>query len=106
MESGKQIYFKATLNDTIYSLKDMEGRYSLSPAYVFDLGKYAAIPDARLKVSKSFFAPKVFQPFKQMQKIELLGVTNKYIIYIDDDNNTYFYNYKRGKMFKYMLDAT
>ncbi|MEG1290357.1 MAG: 6-bladed beta-propeller [Bacteroidales bacterium] len=105
VEKGKELFYKTTLNDTIYSLQERSGKYHLTPAYVFDLGKYAAIEDARLQTSKSFFASKPLDPFKQMQKIGLLGITDKFIIYTDDNKNAYFYNITNGKMDKYKLDA-
>lgn len=105
VRNGKNVLFKSTFNDTIYRLEQQEGRYTLQPQYILQLGQYAAIQDARVKTFKSFYQPKLFKPFEIMQKIELLGESGKYVFYSTTDRNEpcYFYDKKSNTVSKWRL---
>lgn len=105
VRNGENVLFKCTLNDTIYLIERNKGKYTLQPQYVFQLGKYAAIPDARLQSQKAFYNPHPFNAFKIMQKIELLGETGRYLFYSDAEREEpcYFYDKKTNTVHKWRL---
>lgn len=103
VRTGKETRFKCTLNDTIYNVEGKNGKYGLIPRYVFELGPYAAIPDAREQVQKSFLSAKVFSPFAVMAQIELRGESDRYIFYSAKSEPVYFYDKKAGGVHKWQL---
>lgn len=96
--------YKNVLNDTVYTVRHTDGRYTTAPSYIFHLGKHKAIPDARVQVSKSFMAPKVFNPFQEMAKIELLGESRKFLLFKANGESAYFYNKKDNLLHKWVFD--
>lgn len=95
------VNFKYTFNDTIYRLVDIKGKLHAQPAYVFALGSAAAIENAREEVIKTMMQPKMFDPFKTMAKIELLGESSKYLFFKINGERGYFYNKYSGELCKY-----
>ncbi len=103
IQRGKEVLFKSTLNDTIYKLKRTEGKYIIIPQYIFNLGKYAAINDARVQTYKGFFSSKPFKAFNIMAQIELLGDSDRYIFYKVKDEPYYFYDKKKNQVNKWQI---
>lgn len=99
VRNGKETRFKCTFNDTIYSVEGKKGKYGLIPQYVFELGPYAALADARERIQKS----KVFNPFAEMAQIELRGESDRYIFYSARSEPVYFYDKKAGVVHKWQL---
>lgn len=103
VRAGKEIRFKCTLNDTVYNVAGKDGKYAITPRYVFALGPKAAIYDARVRIQKSLFAPKVSNPFNEMELIELRGESIRYLFYIAQSQPVYFYDKKDGVVHKWQL---
>lgn len=105
VRNGENVLFKCTLNDTIYRLEQKQGKHALHPQYILQLGKYAAVPDARLQTYKKTYNPQPYNVFEFMQKIELLGETDRYLFYSDVDREEpcYFYDKKTNTVHKWRL---
>lgn len=102
-QKGKEQLFKCTFNDTLYSITEKEGKYTILPKYIFDLGPYAAIGDARAQTYKSFRSPQAFDPFKTMARIELLGESKQYVFYSANDEPAYFFDKDNGMVNKWLF---
>lgn len=102
-QNGAELRYKDVFNDTIYTVENKGGKYAISPKYIFDLGKYKAVVDAREKVSKSFFSAKVYAPFSEMAKIELLGENDKFLFFLANDQRQYFFDKAENKLHKWNL---
>lgn len=102
-EYDGRIRYKYTFNDTIYNLHKHKGKFHTQPAYIFALGDAKAIENAREEVARTMMQPKMFDPFKKMVKIELIGESDKYLFFAAKNRKEYFYNKETGEVHKYKL---
>lgn len=105
VRNGEKLLFKCTFNDTIYRIEQQQGKHTLHPQYIFQLGQYAAIPNARVEAQRAFNSFQAVTVFKIMQKIELLGESDRYLFYsaVEREEPCYFYDRKTNTVNKWRL---
>ena len=97
----KELRLKYTFNDTIFTINNDNGNYLLTPTFLFELGKYSAVENAREKAFKAMFSSRRYDPFSTMAKIEFLGESNKFLFFGINGNREYFFDKNNMKYYKY-----
>ena len=103
---GKWVRFKYMFNDTVYNIIQSKGKYEIVPAYVFELGNYKAIENAREEVVRTMMQPKMFNPFQVMAKTELLGENKNLLFFMANGHRGYFFKKKTGEVLKYNISGS
>lgn len=103
VQNEKELRYKDVFNDTIYTIETNAGKYLTTPKYIFNLGKYKAVENARERVKQSFFAPKMYDPFSEMAKIELLGENSRYLFFLANGQRQYFFDKEENQLHKWIF---